>query len=306
MSYEGLGLGVVSQQGLRERLLVLRSCDLFDGFDDPALLLLAEHAKTGSYRAGQTISEAPDAARAVFVVTAGSVTLRRNARDVTFAAGSAFGAMALLARQPLGLARADRDTRTLEIPAAALEAAIDESFSALRSTLRIAGAAVLKARGNLPVDPLSERKVEEGTFHEQPRSFVERLIELRSGPFRYMNVEALVDLARHMREVRVAKGQVIWAVGDASTYAFHIDYGRVRCTSSDGRHVAVGRGFTIGVLDVWASEGRAYEALAETDLIGFHVDFEDFLTLLETHVEVGIDILRSLAQSVLEEPAPGR
>jgi CRP-like cAMP-binding protein len=104
----------------------------------------------------------------------------------------------------------------------------------------------------------------------------------------------------------VAKGQVIWAVGDASTYAFHVDYGRVRCTSSDGRHVAVGRGFTIGVLDVWASEERAYEARAETELIGFHVDFEDFLTLLETHVEVGIDILRSLAQSVLEESAPGR
>jgi len=281
---------------------------LFDGFDDPALLLLAGHAKASSYRAGQTISEASDAARAVYVVTAGSVTLTRN-RDrepVTFAAGSAFGVMALLARQPLGLARADADTRTLEIPAAAVEAAIDESFPALRSTLRIAGAAVLKARGNLPADPRSEREVQEGTFHDQPRSFVERLIELRSGPFRYMNVEALVDLARHMREVRMPKGQVLWSVGDASTYAFHVDYGRVRCTSSDGRHVDVGRGFTIGVLDVWGSQGRAYEARAETELIGFHVDFEDFLTLLETHVEVGIDILRSLAQSVLEEPAPGR
>ncbi|MEO8182971.1 MAG: cyclic nucleotide-binding domain-containing protein [Deltaproteobacteria bacterium] len=306
MSYESLGLGVVSQQGLRERLLVLRSIDLFDGFDDPALLLLAEHAKTSSYRAGQTISEASDAARAVYVVTAGSVTVSRSAEHVTFAAGSAFGAMALLARQPLGLARADVDTRTLEIPAAAVEAAIDESFSVLRSTLRIAGAAVLKARGNLPVDPRSERNVQEGTFHDQPRSFVERLIELRSGPFGYMNVEALVDLARHMREVRMPKGQVIWSVGDASTYAFHIDYGRVRCTSSDGRHVDVGRGFTIGVLDVWGSEGRAYEALAETELIGFRVDFEDFLTLLETHVEVGIDILRGFAQSLLEQPGTGR
>lgn len=306
MSYESLGLGGVSKRGLRDRLLVLRSVDLFDGFDDSALLLLAEHAKTTSYRAGQTVSREGEPPRAMHVVTAGKVTLTRNGHEASFEPGMAFGAMALLAREPIGLARADENTRTLEIPAAAWEAAIDESFSVLRSTLRVAGAAVLKARGNLPADPLSEHEVEEGTFHEQPRSLVERLLELRSGPFGYMNLEALVDLARHMREIRVEKGQVIWSVDDASTYAFHVDYGRVRCTSSDGRHVDIGHGFTIGVLDLWGSQGRAYEARAETDLIGYQVDFENFLSLLETHVEVGVDILRGFAKSLLEQQGTDR
>ena len=99
-----------------------------------------------------------------------------------------------------------RNIGQVSVPAAALEAALDESFSALRRTLRIAGAAVLQARGNLPVDPLSDRQLDEGKFHDQPRSFVERLIELRSGPFGYMNVEALVDLARHMRAPRLLRG----------------------------------------------------------------------------------------------------
>lgn len=301
MNYDSMGLGVVSQRGLRDRLLVLKSLELFDDFDDPALLLLSEHAKSASYRAGQRISRDGDPARAVHVVTAGKVTLTRSGHDASFGPGTAFGAMALLAREPLGLARADENTRTLEIPAAALEAAIDESFSVLRSTLRVVGAAALRALGNLPADPLAERVVDEGTFHDEPRSLVERLIELRSGPFGYMNVEALVDLARHMREIRLAKGQLIWSAGDASTHALHVHYGRVRCTSGDGRHVDVGRGFTIGVLDVWGSEGRVYEARAETDLIAYQVEFENFLSLLETHTEVGVDLLRGFAKRLLEQ-----
>jgi CRP-like cAMP-binding protein len=300
VSYESLGLGVVSRQGLRDRLLVLRSIDLFDGFDDAALLLLTEHARTTSYPAGAVISEDDAAPRAMHVVTAGRVTVVRNGHEASFGSGTAFGVLALLARQPAGLARAAEETRVLEIPAAALEGAIDENFSGLRSMLRVVGGAVLKARGNLPADPLAERKVEEGSYHEEPRSFVERLIQLRSGPFGYMNLEALVDLARSMREVRMAEGQLLWSVGDASTHAYHLDYGRVRCTSRDGRHVDVGRGFTIGVLDVWGSQGRVYEARAETQLIGYQIDFENFINLLETHREVGIDILRGFARSLLE------
>lgn len=300
MSYESLGLGVVSRQSLRDRLLVLRAIDLFDGADDAALLLLTEQARATSFRAGEVISRDGDAARALHVVTAGRATLVRNGLEVSFGPGMAFGVLSLLARQPMSLARATEDSRVLEIPAAALEGAIDESFSLLRSMLRVVGAAVLKARGNLPADPLAERTVEEGGFHEQARSFVERLIELRTGPFGYMNLEALVELARSMREVRFAKGQVLWSIGDASTHAYHLDYGRVRCTSRDGRHVDVGRGFTIGVLDVWGSEGRVYEAHAETELIGYQIDFESFLSLLETHGEVGTDILRGFARALLE------
>jgi CRP-like cAMP-binding protein len=304
VSFDTIDSNVVSREGLRERLLVLRSIEWFDSFDDQALLLLSEHARTVNYRPGDVISRADDAPRAVHVVTAGKVTLSRNGRTTSFEPVTAFGAMAMLARKPTGFARAELPTTTLEIPAAALEAAIDESFSVLRATLRVAGAAVLNSRGNLPADPALLREVDEGSFHEQPRSFVERLIELRAGPFGYMNVEAMVDLARNMQEVRLRAGQLIWSQGDASTHAFHIDYGRVRCTSNDGRCVDVGRGFTIGVLDIWGAQGRVYEARAETDLIGFQVDFESFLTLLENHIEVGIDILRGFAASLLDEPGP--
>ena len=178
MNYEAVGLGTVSEHGLRERVLMLRAIEWFDGLDDRALLLLTEHARSVRYPPGAIVSRAGQAVRAVYVVSTGEVSLDREGADLRFGPGTAFGAMALLARKPLGLVRALTDTRILEIPAPVFEAAIDENFSVLRGTLRATGAAVLKARGNLPADPSEQREVELGTFHEPPRTLVERLIEL--------------------------------------------------------------------------------------------------------------------------------
>jgi CRP-like cAMP-binding protein len=67
--------------------------------------------------------------------------------------------------------------------------------------------------------------------------------------------------------------------------------------------VDVGRGLTLGVLDVWGERPRVYEARAVTPVIGYQVGFESFLTLLEAHVEVGIGILRGFARALLTSNA---
>jgi CRP-like cAMP-binding protein len=115
-----------------------------------------------------------------------------------------------------------------------------------------------------------------------------------------MNVEALIDLARHMVEVRYPAGHLLWSAGDLSTHALHVDYGRIRCTAPDGRYVDIGNDFTIGVMDVWGRK-RAYEVRALTPVIGFRIAFESFLTLLESHVEVGLEILRGFARDLVTE-----
>ena len=187
----------------------------------------------------------------------------------------------------------------MELPATAWEAALIENYSMLRNVLRILGAAVLGTRGSLPVDPKLPRALDEGTYYPEPRPFVARLIALRQSLFGHLNLEALVDLARQMEEVRLPEGALLWSVGDASTHSLHIDVGRVRCTAPDGSHVAVARGFTIGVLDIWGTQKRAYEARAETPIIGARIDFEGFLALLEAHPEVGLQLLRGFASELL-------
>jgi CRP-like cAMP-binding protein len=160
-------------------------------------------------------------------------------------------------------------------------------------------------RGNLPTNPSGRREVDEGCFYLEPLSLVQRLIQLRQGAFRHMNMEALLDLARSMIEIRFDAGALLWSTGDPSTHALHIDVGRVRCTERDGRHASVGRGFTIGVLDAW-SGSRVYEARAETPLIAFRIDVESFLALLEAYPEVGLDLLRGFAHDLLEGSQPAR
>ncbi len=136
--------------------------------------------------------------------------------------------------------------------------------------------------------------------YERPKTLAERLVELREGPFESMNLDALVDLARRMIERRYPAGHVFWSVGDPSTYSFHVDYGRVHCTSGDGSSMEVGSNFTLGVMDLFASTPRSYAARAETDIIGYSIAYEDFSIILEMHPQVGLELLRSFARVLLE------
>jgi CRP-like cAMP-binding protein len=268
--------------------------------DDDGLLLLAEHARSATYHEGEVVVREGEPSRSMFVVLEGSVVVSYDGKKpVAWGVGTAFGTLALFARKPSGLAVAGNGTRLLEIPAAALENALDENHSLLRSALAVTGSDVLKSRGNLPADPDVPREIDEGTYYSEPRSMVERLLELRAGNFRYMNLEALIELARQMVEVRYPAGASIWSAGDVSTHSLSIDCGRVHCTASDGKSCDVGKGFSIGVLDVWGPRRRVYGARAETDVIAYRIEFESFLTLLESHVEVGIELLRGFARALL-------
>jgi CRP-like cAMP-binding protein len=299
VNHELLSAAQPARSGLRDRVLTLRAHDMFEGLDDDGLLLLAEHGRAVSYADGAIVAAEDEPARSVYLVLDGQVVVSRHGIVITTRkAGDAYGALPLLARAPSTLAVAVGETRTLEIPAAAFESALVENYSLLRNTLRVLGSAVLGLRGNLPADPDAPRVIDEGAYYPEPRSLVEILIQLRESPFGHMNLDALVDFARYMIEVRYPAGELLWSTGETSTHALHVDAGRVRCISPDGRRADIGRGFSIGVLDVW-SRTRVYEARAETPVIAFRIDFESFLALLETHPEVGLDLLRGFARELL-------
>jgi CRP-like cAMP-binding protein len=295
-------LGEPARVGLRDRVLLLRSQALFDALDDDGLLLLAEHGYTVSYLDGEVVCAEGEPARAVHIVVDGALVIARPSGEaVERGAGQAYGALPLLARQPATRVVTRGATRTLQVPAAAWEAALIENHSMMRNVLRVMGKSVLSGRDSLPADPNLPRMLDEGRYYAEPRSFVARLIDLRQSPFGHMHLEALVDLARQMVEVRYPAGTLIWSIGDASSYSLHIDVGRVRCTAPDARHVDVAHGFTIGVLDVWGEQKRVYEARAETPVIGFRIEFEAFLALLEVHPEVGLQLLRGFASELLAQ-----
>jgi CRP-like cAMP-binding protein len=291
-----------ARAGLRDRLLLLRSQPTFDGLDDEGILLLAEHGRAATYRDGDVIVAEGEPARAVYAVVEGEMVVSRGPKVVSVRrAGEAYGGLPLLARVPSSLTTARGETRTLELPAAAFESALTENHSLLRNTLRVFGASVLSMRGSLPADPRAPRVVDEGTFDPLPRTMVQRLLYLRQSPFGHINLEALVDFARHMVEVRYPAGHCVWSAGDVSDHSLHLEAGRVRCATADGAFVDVGSGFTIGVLDVWGARRRVYEARTATPVIASRIDFERFLTLLEIHPEVGLELLRGFARELLAQ-----
>jgi CRP-like cAMP-binding protein len=292
LNHEILGAGRPDRKGIRDRVLTLRSYPMFEGLDDDAVLLLAEHGTSAHYSDGEVISLEGEPLRSLCLIVEGEIVVSREGQVMTVRkAGDAYGGLPVLARVPATLAVAAGNTSTLEIPAPAFEAALTQNFSLLRSTLRQLGTSVLAMRGNLPSLPNGQSAVNEGSYYERPRTLVERLINLRQGNFRHMNMEALIDLARSMVELRLPAGSLLWSAGDSSSHALHIDFGRVCCTERDGRSAVVGHGFTIGVLDVWSGT-RVYDARAETPLIAYRIDIEGFLALLEAHPEVGLDLLR--------------
>jgi len=299
VNHDLLNLEQPVRSGVRDRVLALRSQPMFEGLDDDGVLLLVEHARSVTYREGQVICEEGRPSRAVFLVIAGAIVVSAEGRVISVREpGDAYGALPLLAAQNAPLAVARGTTTLVEVPAAAFEAALVENYSLLRNTLRVLGSGVLAVRGNLPGNPENPRPVDEGTYYEQPQSMVERLIQLRQSPFGRMNMDALVDFARYMEEVRYAAGEPLWSIGEPSTHALHLDVGRIRCTGADGRQVDIGKGFTIGTLDVWGRQ-RVYDARAVTPLIAFRIEFENFQSLLETHPDVGLELLRGFARDLL-------
>lgn len=287
---------------LRDRVLLMRAQPMFEGLDDEGMLLLAEHGRISRYHDGEVVSVEGEPAQAVFLVTQGELVVSVAGKEVNVRrAGDAYGGLPLLARQPSMLAIARGEVRALEVPAAAFENALTENYSLLRNTLRMMGSGVLSIRGSMPVDVSAERQIDEGIWREEPRSMVERLIALRKSPFGHLNLEALVDMARGMIEIRYPADHLLWAVGDVSTHSLHIETGRVRCSSPDGRTADVGAGFTIGVLDGWGARERVYEARTVTPVIAARIDFEAFLSLLEAHPEVGLELLRGFARELLKK-----
>jgi hypothetical protein len=162
------------------------------------------------------------------------------------------------------------------------------------------GNELARSRRSLPADPEHPPQAEMGAYYERPRTLAERMIEMRDSSLMLTNGDALVDFARRIVEHRVPAGHVFGLAGEPAMFSIHVNYGRVRCTAPDGRSVVVGSDFTLGVMDVWGATRRSYDARTETPVVFCYcIEFEDFLTIVESHAEVCASLLSGLARAML-------
>ncbi len=293
------------QQNVRDRMLLLRSLPTLANVEDEVFAVLAEHTRYRRYRTGTVILREGEQVQHVHLMVSGAVRVMRVGREYTVVRRPyGFGFLSVIARDDSGIeAHAIEDTVTLELPTSVLMDAYEEYFSFRREALRNSARSLLKARGNLPIR-LADAESQPAKIGERPerqQTFVERVIQMRQGIFAERNLDAVVDLVRRTQLRTFPAGTMIWDIGDPPLFSARIEYGLIRCTNAEGQSVMVGSDFVLGALDPLSGEPRSYSAEAQTEVIAFCNDRENFLAVLETHHDLAMDMLAIFARGMLNQ-----
>jgi CRP-like cAMP-binding protein len=302
-------LNEIPLDGLRDRVLALRSMPWSRPLDDDALSLMAEHARNRRLRRGEQLTRDGEPVEAIYIVLEGAVEVTVGGTHLARAMpGNVAGITSLFARDPRGARSvAIEDTLALEIPGDALFAAYEESFALVRNLLLLMSRGILSKRDHLP-RPSANEPIITGTDRQGEISLVERVLEMRQTPlFTHVNLDAVFELARTTAEARVARGAELWRRGDPSRFWLRHEYGRVRCENAEAAFTEVGAGYVLGPLDCWAEQPRSYRATAVTDLIVHPTELADMLRVLETHHDLAMDIVALVCRMNLPPmPSPGQ
>lgn len=288
-------------RGVRDRVLQLRAMPGFASLDEDALVLIAEDARVRFFDVGEHLLRGARTVDRVHLVTSGRVRVERDGEPLGEVSEGEVGFLSVLAGDARGVdAVAVEPTTTLELPAESVARNLQESFAITRNTMRQLARQLLDRRGHLPIEPGTTGDVDVGMWRTRALTMVEQLLLFRATPFgRLANLDAAAEMVRAMVEVRLHPGDVLWDLGEPSTFWIRIEYGRVRCTAADGRSVDVGAGFVLGILDGWGDLPRSYRAVAETELIVQRMDLAAQLAVLETHTQVAAQTTKFLARSLL-------
>lgn len=295
-------LGELSPGGIRERLLLLKSLPAMSGLDDEGSAILASHTIERILSPGDVLLRENEPIRSGFLVIDGMVEVRRQGYVTARIDRGSVGLLSLLARDPRGMhAVVEKRTRALELPVEALFEAYEENFSFLRNALRLVAGGILARRDSLPRRADEGEDAPIGEWFDRPRTMVEKIINAirRTSVMSGANIEAVIDWARAAQELRVEPGHRFWSAGDGGAFSLMIDYGRVRCTAPDGRACVVGHQYVLGSLDPLCNRRRSYDAVAETRVIGLKAERDDWMTLIENHRRLGINLLGALATQLL-------
>jgi CRP-like cAMP-binding protein len=292
----------LSHRGLRDRILVIKSLDVMTSLDDDALTLFAEYARERRFAKGDELLRAGQTIRFIYLIISGRVEVKRLGELLTHAdRGGSVGVLSTLARDSIGVdAVADTDVLALEIPASAFRRTFEENFSVVRNALRLSTEQLLRMRGDLPVAPERAEEPQMGVWRDHEETLVERIIVARSSPlFASINLDAVVDMCRRMVEVRLPAGQELWTLGERSTFMFRLDYGKVRCTNREGKSVVVGANWALGTMDVFGDHPRSFRAVTETQVIGNRIEQEGMMAVLESNVELAMDVIALVSSQLL-------
>ncbi|HMJ10674.1 MAG TPA: cyclic nucleotide-binding domain-containing protein [Polyangiaceae bacterium] len=289
-----------------QRVLALKTFDVFRSLAPQELAALAEHAKPRQFSAGAILQRAGVPARTLHFILQGDVELvqkesvmaRLGPQDVVG------GLSALIGDEQTNFARAVVETTTLQLHREDLLDVFEDNFSVLLGVLRTLAGAQLSARRKLgPHAGFSAAQSgappsSSGAITEL--GLVEKLFHLRGAlDFAETRVEALADLAQDAKVVRRAAGEVLWNVGDLSEHNALLLEGVIAGSNEDpAQYFEFGPGALVGGIDSLAAEPRWYRAIAKEPITALYIRTQHLLDVIEDDVEFAMDMLRVFARTL--------
>lgn len=289
--------------GRLERLIALRSFGAYSALSAEEVGAIAAIAVERRWRAGDRIIEEGRPVTHLHFIIRGQVELRRQGLMLRrYGPQSVVGGIAALAEDPDGYdVIALQDTTTLEVPAEENNELFEEHFEAVRRVLQGIARQTLILRHELGTGAgfRMTEWVPEGPPPE-PLDLVGRMAMLREAmPFAGTRLEAIADLAREVRELRLGDQDVLWSAGDPSDSFVFISWGIVEATAQGEVKMRFGPGDVVGSLGTLAGEPRWYDAKASGGVVGLRLAGETMLDVFEDHFDLALAMMRASARGLL-------
>lgn len=298
--------------GEMEKVLHLRSNPFFGDLSQPRLATIANYTKERFFRRGELLLREGEPVRSIFIITGGTVRIRRGERHIGVV-GPRFGvgALGLLAQSDEEIeAVAETPTRALELSSDDLLELLEDEFSLVHDMIQQLTNAVIDARQSIRNDAgFNEVNSGDGptfvgegavTFQSRSLDLVERMFFLTEVlPFKRADTNALAGMARELEETRIPRGTVLWRSGDPGDDLQLVVAGMIRCETDAAQHFSFGPGSAVGALDATSDRRRWYAAIAETDVVALRLNAQTFIDILEDHQEMAMGYLSMLASTLL-------
>ncbi len=286
-----------------QRFLFLKTIPAFAEIPTEVAQVVAANTRPRSFSKGEHLYRSGTPAAEVQYIVRGECEIVRNGKPVRrLGPRSVVGGISALADDELGYdCIALQDMQTLAIKVEDSQEIFEEHFVFLKRVLRGTSREVLDARRKLGKSAGFGSVAEPFVFPDRPFDLVERMAFLRKTfSFGDSEIDAIADLARDVQEVHLPKGEVLWNVGDRSTYFLLPLRGVIDCRATDpDQHFQLGPGDSVGAIDSMADERRWYRAEVIEDLVAFRIDIEVLLEILEDHFAMATTLLKGMATGIL-------
>jgi CRP-like cAMP-binding protein len=295
--------------GPLDRVLLLRTLPMLEGLGPIQLAAIAQHAKERHFPRDSVLELGSGGSEAIHLVMDGELSAEgQEGTERTIQRGDAVGFIEMLSRAGPKIAyRARVDTTTLELDWDAQIDVCEEHFAVVMQYVRYVARLATdrlrtqpqSARGPVPLIAAQQFDAE--------MNLIERTLVLsRSEAFSSGCLDALAELAHHVKEVRWRKGERIWNEGDPAEYFLLVAAGTLNCASPQTGKFLCHAGAPVGVHEALGEGKRWHTAVCKQDAVAMRIEVEPFIDILEDHFDLALDLLAALAGDVLaHEPGQG-